>query len=274
MAQQPNPVQATVATFDLVAIEYDRAFTQSPIGKLQRNRVHYFLGNELTGTSLRILELNCGTGEDAIWLAGQGHNVMATDISGMMISMAEEKIKRRSLGDRIQTKQVSFNELKNVFKPESFDLVFSDFGGLNCIPEDELIDLMNVAGSLLKTGGKFIAVIMGRKCIWEQMYFLWKGKPNKASRRNKRHSITASLGKDAQPTWYYSPSEIQMIAAKKFKINKLKPVGIAIPPSYLNPFFTKKKTLLSFLNNLESIFSFSIFSNYADHFYISLRKKN
>ncbi|MEP7128357.1 MAG: class I SAM-dependent methyltransferase [Chitinophagales bacterium] len=274
MSQKAHPEQSTVATFDLVAMEYDSAFSQSPIGKLQRNRVHYFLGNELTGSSLRILEINCGTGEDAIWLAGKGHNVIATDISGKMLSVVEEKIKRKSLEDRIQTKQISFNELKNVFKPDSFDLIFSDFGGLNCIPEVEMDTLMNDVSSLLKPDGKFIAVIMSRKCLWERIYFLLKGKRNEAFRRSKNHSVAVSLDRNIQQTWYYSPSEIRMIATEKFEINKLKPVGIAIPPSYLNPFFTKKKILLSFLNNLESIFSLSIFSNYADHFYISLQKKN
>ena len=84
--------------------------------------------------------------------------------------------------------------------------------------------------------------------------------------------MKVNLGDHVQYTWYYSPDEIRSISSKQFKLNGLKPVGIAIPPSYLNPFFYRKKKLLALLNNMEALLSFSFLSNYADHFYIELQK--
>ena len=43
-----------------------------------------------------ILELNAGTGEDAVYFAQQGHNVHATDISAGMQEVADQKNKRNS----------------------------------------------------------------------------------------------------------------------------------------------------------------------------------
>lgn len=261
-----------LSPFDLVAEQYDIAFSQSPIGLLQRERVHRFLSATISGKSLNILEINCGTGDDAIWLAEKGQHVIATDASERMIEVTKRKIKSQSLESWIHAQHTSFREIKNKFTPSSFDLIFSDFGGLNCIPKDELRLLMNDAASLLKPGGKLIAVIMGRKCLWEQGYFLLKGKSKDAFRRNNVEAVKVNIGDGVQHTWYYSPEEIRIISSSQFKLNSLKPVGIAIPPSYFNPFFIRKKIMLSILNIMESVLSFSFLSNYADHFYIELQK--
>lgn len=258
--------------FNRVADDYDRTFSQSPVGLMQRQCVHKFLAATVFGKSLNILEINCGTGDDAIWLAEKGHHVTATDASGQMLEVTKGKIESRALQSRIAAKQASFKEIKEHFQRSSYDLIFSDFGGLNCIPKDELQMLMNDVSCLLKPGGKFVAVIMGRRCLWERIYFLWKGKSGEAFRRNSNQPVKVLLGDEVQQTWYYSPGEIRVMSSTQFKLKKLKPVGIMIPPSYLNTFFDKRKALLSVLGRLESVFSFSIFSNYADHFYIALQK--
>lgn len=269
-----NPQKISLSGFDHIAADYDNDFSCSPVGKLQRERVYHFLRAELSGTFLRVLEINCGTGEDAIWLADLGHHVTATDASTEMINITRQKIKDRSFKGSVDTRQLSFSELKDVFAPQSFDLVFSDFGGLNCIPENEMRSLLKEVHSLLKPGGKFIAVIMSRKCLWERFYFLLKGKWKEAFRRSSKEPVPVYLGKNSQPTWYYAPPEIINLSAEYFTRRNLKPVGLALPPSYLNPFFEKRKSLLSALNKLEALFSFSICSNYADHFYLSLQKIN
>ena len=79
-------------SFDIAATTYDNTFTYSKIGKLQRNLVYEHLSKILPiDHNLDILEINCGTGHDAIWLANQGHRVLATDISSEMISIARSK---------------------------------------------------------------------------------------------------------------------------------------------------------------------------------------
>ena len=76
------------AIFDSSATTYDSDFTFSEIGKLQRNRVHVFLAkNILNQNKLSVLEINCGTGEDALWLAERGCDVIATDASSKMIEV-------------------------------------------------------------------------------------------------------------------------------------------------------------------------------------------
>src|SRR5687767_9229772 len=78
--------------FDAIAHNYDDLFSKSLIGYHQRQITRRYLQKFLSGKPpLKILEINCGTGEDAIWLASLGHQVIATDQSERMISIAREK---------------------------------------------------------------------------------------------------------------------------------------------------------------------------------------
>ena len=71
---------------DHIASTYDASFTRTPIGQLQRKQVWTYLEKitlELKG--LDILELNCGTGEDAVLFSEKGFYIVATDVSEEML---------------------------------------------------------------------------------------------------------------------------------------------------------------------------------------------
>ena len=128
----------TSALFDSAAQYYDEAFTNTEIGKLQRTRVQNYLSSILPNNSLNILELNCGTGADAIWFAKKGHKVLATDISEKMIQIGRVKVEKFNLSDKIIFEQLDINEINEKYFTTKFDLVFSNFGGLNCLTKTEL----------------------------------------------------------------------------------------------------------------------------------------
>ena len=64
-------VQARAAAFDAIAEHYDDLFTNSLIGRAQRQAVWEIASRHLRPGGL-VLELNCGTGEDALFLANSG----------------------------------------------------------------------------------------------------------------------------------------------------------------------------------------------------------
>lgn len=261
--------------FDNYALTYDAHFTNTTIGRMQRKRVWKHLNKLLnTHTSFDILEINCGTGEDAIFMAEAGHQVTATDNSMEMIGVAKEKAKQYAIKKGPVFIQCSFEELADQFKDRRFDLVFSDFGGINCISAQELEKLRDDIGNLLKPGALCMMVVMGNACVWENFYFLIKGKWKTAFRRKNKKGVDVVVGEEMMKTWYYSPSKVKKLFVGKFDLIKTKPIGIYIPPSYLQPFFNNKKGLLKFLNFLESIFGrISLFSNLADHYCIQFSRK-
>jgi ubiquinone/menaquinone biosynthesis C-methylase UbiE len=64
--------------FDAIAADYDRRYTNNPTMRLMRRRVWKTLHARIA-EGCRILELGCGTGEDAVFLAKSGCEVVATD---------------------------------------------------------------------------------------------------------------------------------------------------------------------------------------------------
>src|ERR1700755_1327236 len=83
---QPQAILA----FDQLATRYDDLFTRSLIGRAQRNAVWNVLAQTFQSGD-HVLELNCGTGEDAFFLAGKGVSVVACDASEQMIELARKR---------------------------------------------------------------------------------------------------------------------------------------------------------------------------------------
>ncbi|HRF97071.1 MAG TPA: class I SAM-dependent methyltransferase, partial [Aggregatilineales bacterium] len=74
--------------FDPTAHAYDAEFTDQLLGKWLREQV--WIHTPFTAP-MTILELGCGTGEDARHFADMGISVLATDASGEMIAVARAK---------------------------------------------------------------------------------------------------------------------------------------------------------------------------------------
>ncbi len=262
------------AHFDIAASEYDTHFSNTHIGGLQRNRVHRYLDKYFVSKNLNILEINCGTGEDAIFLS-KHHQVVATDASSVMIKITKDKIVENNLQEKCNAFIWDLNNPYPGEKSDKFDLIFSNFGGLNCLAPNALEFLIQNFTSLLNPKGKLLFVVMGRKCVWESMYFLLKGQLKSAFRRRKKQSQKAQISNNTfMDIWYYSPKEIEDKISFNFKIIRKKPVGIFIPPSYLENYFKNKSRFLPFLNKMETRFgNHASLSNYADHYIIELEKQ-
>lgn len=260
--------------FDSMAERYDVDFTYTAIGKLQRKQVWdcLFPILESYNRPLNILEINCGTGEDAIQLATLGHKVTATDASETMLSKAVEKTNSLNL-ELLSFICCSFDQLQEKFVSQKFDLVISNFGGLNCVDGDELKNLSAELHSLLDAGGRLFLVIMSRACLWETFYFLLKGKPADAFRRRKS-KILFTAGGFSIPVAYYSTNQLKKIFRSHYNFKISYPVGFLIPPSYLEKQFAGRANWLKRLGKWESrCKDFSIFSNLSDHFCIVFQKK-
>ncbi len=259
------------SSFDVLANTYDSDFTFSIIGSMQRKRVWEFTEQQLIGKKeLNILEINCGTGEDAIWLANKGHYVLATDISKDMVAVAEQKASVNQI--KIDVAVCGFSDLDVQLSGQKFDLIFSNFGGLNCANANELKQLNIDFSKLLKPNGKLIMVLLGKKCFLEKLYFLFRFDFKKMNRRKKEASAYLSP-ENFIKTWYFSYQEIREIFTE-FNLIEKKPIGLFIPPSYLEPLLQKNKLFLPVIKLLEkTIGNLSFLANYGDHIFITLEKK-
>ncbi|WP_420571745.1 class I SAM-dependent methyltransferase [Kordia sp.] len=256
--------------FDAAAPQYDDIFTYSNIGKAQRKLVFKYINPIIQrDKKLSILELNCGTGADAIEFAKLDHEVIATDISAGMIEVAKVKEHPKNLQFKVQ----DINTITKDTFNKKFDFIFSDFGGINCLSEEQLEAFFKTASNLLLPNGKMAIVLMPKNCLWERLYFTLKGDKTKATRRNTTESVVANVDGIGVETWYYNPKDVSAAAKDYFSTRKVKPIGVTIPPSYLEQSFVAKFPMLNIFRGLDSILTSSSLAKYADHFLITLEKK-
>jgi ubiquinone/menaquinone biosynthesis C-methylase UbiE len=235
--------------FDHIASTYDSSFTRTPIGQLQRKQVWSYLEKittELKG--LDILELNCGTGEDAVLFSEKGFNIVATDVSEEMLKVTQEKVQQYSMQHKISSQYLDLDSFDDSLFEKKFDLIFSNFGGLNCINPESLKKLLEKIPAILSPGGRLVAVIMPKFCLWESLYFFWKLQFNNIFRRWTKEGVEAGLLGANIKTWYYHPAQIRKWTSKRFEVVATKPVGLALPPSYLQKFFSTHRRFLWRLN--------------------------
>lgn len=264
-----------ITAFDHIAHGYDAGFSNTAIGLMQRKQVHQYLAENLdAGHSPDILELNCGTGEDAIWLGRRRHRVLATDISAQMIEVARQKAGAVAPGENIVFEVMDLLQAAGRLSGRKFDLVFSNFGGFNCLDSHQFAEwLGKQLPALLNPGGKMIAVIMPRFCAWETLYFLSKFRFRKAFRRVWGGPAEGKLSGEAMvKTWYYSAGWVKRHLPEGFEVIAVKPVGLFIPPSCLNHFFSARPAWLQKLEELEKgIAQEAAAAAFSDHFLIEVQ---
>jgi ubiquinone/menaquinone biosynthesis C-methylase UbiE len=262
----------TAEAFTKQSLVFDKQYSGNVIIQYKRARVREHV-LELLPASASILELNCGTGEDALFFAGKGHRVHATDISEGMQEKLKEKILYSSLSENITTELCSFNHLATLNHKGPFDMIFSNFGGLNCTAELDKVLLS--FHSLLKPGGTVSLVIIPKFCLWETLLF-FKGQFKTATRR-----FFSSKGRKAHiegmnfKCWYYNPGYIIKHLRKYFELVKLEGICTIVPPSYMEGFSEKHPKLYRFLLEKEKTLRTKWpWRAIGDYFIISLRKKN
>ena len=250
-----NSVNLTAAAtaFDRVAHSYDDVFTRSVIGRAQRNQVWQRLLAAFSPGE-RILELNCGTGEDARFLAQKGRSVVACDASSVMIEVAKGrgKLEAGSGSAGIEYRQLANEDLSALLGQEAFDGAFSNFSGLNCVA-----DLQPVARNLarlVKPGGRVLICVWSRVCVAELAWFLLHGQVGKASRRLSGKA-TARVGGVTIEVSYPTVRTVRRVFSPWFRLESHRAVGLFVPPSYVESWARKHDQLFARLEKLDQVFS-------------------
>jgi len=241
--------QVLAAPFDAVAAGYDEAFTSSKIGQAQRAVVWRELARTFR-SGQRILEIGCGTGVDACFLAERGVRVLACDPSSRMIDVTTRRIHQSGLQELVQTRVLAAENLPSLRSGEKFDGAFSNFGALNCV-EDLRKLAIDLAG-LLKPGATALLCWMGPYCAWEILWYLAGRNRVKAFRRFKSGGVTAKIGEDAFVHLQYpSFRSIQRSFAPEFRVRSMQGVGVAVPPSYCESWAGRHPHLLELFSKFD-----------------------
>lgn len=250
---------------------FDAIYSDNTIVNYKRERVRAHVLKYLK-PGAHILELNSGTGEDAVFFAQKGCTVHATDIAEGMQRQLQQKVQKCQLQHLITNEQCSFTQLQQLKNAVQYDYVFSNFAGLNCT--GELDKVLLSLPPLLKPGGRVTLVILPKFCLWESL-LLFKGLFKTATRRwFSKNGVKAHVEGTYFTCWYYNPTYIINTLKSEFAVLAVEGLCTIVPPSYLEGFAEKHPLSYKLLTRLENRFKNSWPWKYiGDYYIISLVKK-
>lgn len=260
--------QAVRRAFSKQSAGYDEADRANPILTRWRERVYRHL-DQLLQPGSAILELNAGTGIDALRLAQKGHRVLATDAAPGMVLQLQQKTLDPSAAGRLTARACSYEDLDQL--PDGkYDHVFSNFGGLNCCQDLGLV--IRQLPRLIKPGSRITWVIMPRLCPWEWLW-LFRGSSS-AFRRLSSRGVKAHLEAEYFLTYYYSLTQLQQQFGPNYQLLKVEGLGAVSPPPASYAFVRRFPRLTKWLNALDEHISGTFpFSRCADHFIATFEYK-
>jgi ubiquinone/menaquinone biosynthesis C-methylase UbiE len=246
--------------FDAMAASYDASFTRTAVGTALRAMVQDRLAANFQSAH-RILELGCGTGEDALWLARKGVEVVATDASAEMIEAARRKLLQENERGRVVFHRLAMENLGMLTDAPAFDGVFSNFGAINCVAD--LPAVIAEVARRLAPGARLVWVIMGRHVPWEWLWYLVRGEPAKAIRRYSRQGAVWRGIRIAYPT----PRQMAALLMPYFDVMRISPLGWALPPSYASGWVERSPRMFAALTRLETMaHQWRVLAGLADHY--------
>jgi ubiquinone/menaquinone biosynthesis C-methylase UbiE len=251
------------APFDAVAADYDRTFSSSSVGQAQRAAVWKELAQTFFAGQ-RVLDIGCGTGVDACFLAARGVSVTAVDSSPVMISISASQVRSLRLCN-VDLHVLKAEQISKLGSEQPFDGAFSNFGSLNCL--EDLTGLAISLAQLLKPGAPLVLCMFGRYCGWEIGWYLVHGKLRKAVRRFSKGPIVARLSEGTSVMVYY-PSIKSLIRqlSPEFQLKQWKGIGITVPPSYAEAWAKKHPVSMRWMIRADSALEkIPVFRACADH---------
>jgi len=218
------PLETIAEAFSRTADKYDSFAEDHPHLTWMRNKVYSHVMRYVPQEA-RILELNAGTGTDAVQLAQRGYFIHATDIAPGMLSRLREKVNRLGLHDRVTMQARSFLSLETM-QGASFDAVLTDLGGLNCV--SDLTPVIRQIPKLLKPGGTVTWVLMPHICLWE-IAEVFRGNFSLAFRRFSRGKVRANLEGLQFDVYYFSPGQVIQWFREEFELLALEGLSVFTP---------------------------------------------
>jgi len=258
-------LESVKKAFTLQSKIFDEYEEQNDILKWMRSVTREHILHHLKKND-KVLELNAGTGMDAVFLAQNGFKVHAVDISEGMLEKLRLKVEKLNLKDIISSELLSFTELDKI-QGGPFDYIFSNFGGLNCVSDLRIVT--KHFKKVLNQRSKVTLVIMPPICLWE-IALIFRGKLKTATRRLHKEGVIANIEGVKFETSYHSISDVVKAMGHDFKLIETQGLASISPPPYMINFPKRYPELYRKLTGLDKKLSHVFpFNRWADHFIVT-----
>lgn len=257
--------------FDSVAHDYDGPRGNNALIQHMRQEMWEWLDATFPACA-RLLDLGCGTGLDAVRMAGRGHQVTATDWSGAMLERTRERARQAQLSSYVTTALIGAHELQRIPWSGRFDGIYSNLGALNCVPD--LRQTSAECARLLRPGGSLVLTVIGRICPWELACLAVRRRWSRLAVRFAAAMVPVGLNRRVVWTRYYTPMELYRCFEGDFTLQHHRALCLFAPPPYLPGVRERHPRLYAWLWRLDRrAAGWPVLRNMGDHFLMVLRRR-
>ena len=260
--------------FDAVAHNYDGHITGNSINMLLRER-SLALMKDVFSHSKRLLEIGCGSGMETLSLLKEGHNIVAVDISSVMLEVVSKKAADEGLREHIITRKMRASDIGSLvseFGEGYFDGCYSTYGALNC--EQSLSGIPEAIHALLVKNGKFVAGIYNKYCLSEIIGY---GLSLRIKRILRRMNAPVREG-DSRfciDVYSFGVKDVEKIFDDFFTVESVIGVPVILPPSDLDAYARKFSRHQETLRNADLWLGKRWpFNSLGDHFLMTLARRS
>jgi ubiquinone/menaquinone biosynthesis C-methylase UbiE len=210
--------------YDAIAAVYD---SQLHGDDWMRRRLHANYAAAFQ-PGMRVLDIGCGTGIDAEFLARRGVCVVGIDTSSAMLAQLRGRILGTELETRVETHELRIEQLDRLGE-QQFDGIISAFASLSTVPN--LTPFASDAARLVRPSGRLILHMLNRFSLWEFLGYVarrdWLAARNVG--RQPRRVFTIG-GQPVQHSLFYSRDVYRQYFTAAFALRRRYGLGAMRPP--------------------------------------------
>lgn len=210
--------------YDAAALDYDRQVQ----GDGWMRQVLWDRYARLFRPGQTILDLGCGTGIDAVFLARRGIRVVGIDVSPAMITQARARVATADLGDLVELRVMDIARVGSL-PGSGFDGVICAFAALSTTPE--LDEVAASIARLLVPQGMLVVHLLNRWSLWEWLGLVRSGHVGSARRLGRNPVRNFMIGGRTVPHYLHRPgAAYARFFQSRFALRRAYGIGILRPP--------------------------------------------
>ncbi len=205
-----------------------------------------------------LVEIGCGTGADAVFLAERNYRIAAVDISDRMVELSRKRASAQKVEGRVFVWRGRLQDVAGELGRSQWCPFDGAYANFSLAYEDSLREVAATVRSLLKPGARFVFTLPNRLCLSEPAIALARLRIRRALGRFREPRLATIHGMTVR-VHLYTPSHVRKILRGLFDIETIAGVPVFMPPPsfYRLSFERLRASLESFDDRLAARFPWS-----------------